>query len=76
MSSEIHDCVRRTLNRYFRDLDGQAPHAVYDMVLKSVERPMLEVVMKHVAGNQTQAAEILGISRGTLRRMLTEHKLL
>ena len=52
MSSEINDCVRRTLNRYFRDLDGQAPHAVYDMVLKCVERPMLEVVMKQAAGHQ------------------------
>ena len=39
MSSEINDCVRRSLNRYFRDLDGQAPHAVYGMVLKCVERP-------------------------------------
>ncbi len=76
MSSEIHDCVRRTLNRYFRDLDGQAPHAVYDMVLRSVERPMLEVVMKQAAGNQSVAAEILGISRGTLRRKLTDYDLL
>ncbi len=76
MSSELHDCVRRTLNRYFRDLDGQAPHAVYDMVLRSVERPMLEVVMRQAAGNQTIAAEILGISRGTLRRKLTDHDLL
>jgi Fis family transcriptional regulator len=76
MSSEINDCVRRTLNRYFRDLDGQAPHAVYDMVLQSVERPMLEVVMKQADGNQTVAAEILGISRGTLRRKLTDYDLL
>ena len=76
MSSEIHDCVRRTLNRYFRDLDGQAPHAVYDMVLRSVERPRLEVVMKQAAGNQSVAAEILGISRGTLRRKLTDYDLL
>jgi len=76
MSSEIHDCVRRTLNRYFRDLDGQTPHAIYDMVLKSVERPMLEVVMKQAAGNQTVAAEMMGISRGTLRRLLTEYELL
>lgn len=76
MSSEINDCVRRCLNRYFRDLDGQAPHAVYGMVLKSVERPMLEVVMKQAEGNQTVAAEMLGISRGTLRRMLVEHELL
>ena len=44
-SSELHDCVRRALNRYFRDLDGQAPHAVYDMLIRSVEQPMLEVVI-------------------------------
>ena len=57
MSNEIHDCVRRTLNRYFRDLDGQAPHAVYEMVLQSVEKPMLEVVMKQANGNQSAAAQ-------------------
>jgi len=76
MSSELTDCVRRSLNRYFRDLDGEAPHAIYDMVLASVERPMLEVVMKHAAGNQTVAAEMLGINRNTLRKKLTEHHLL
>ena len=76
MSSEINECVRRSLNRYFRDLDGQAPHAVYDMVLQSVERPMLEVVMKQAGGNQSIAADILGISRGTLRRKLVDYDLL
>jgi Fis family transcriptional regulator len=76
MSSEINECVRRSLNRYFRDLDGQTPHAVYDMVLQSVERPMLEVVMKQAGGNQSVAAEILGISRGTLRRKLVDYDLL
>ena len=76
MSTELSDCVKRTLNRYFRDLDGQAPHAVYEMVLRCVERPMLEVVMKQAAGNQTQAAEILGINRNTLRRKLGDHDLL
>ena len=75
MSSELHDCVKRTLNRYFRDLDGQAPHALYQMVLQCVERSMLEVVMKHAAGNQSAAADILGINRNTLRRKLTEHGL-
>ena len=75
MSSEINDCVRRTLNRYFRDLDGQAPHAVYDMVLKCVERPMLEVVMKQAEGNQTIAAEMLGINRNTLRKKMLSLKI-
>lgn len=73
MSTDISDCVRRNLNRYFRDLDGENPHAIYGMVLACVEKPMLEVVMKQAEGNQTIAAEMLGISRSTLRRKLAEH---
>lgn len=76
MSNEINDCVRRTLNRYFRDLDGEMPTGIYDMVLKNVEQSMLEVVMHHASGNQTVAAEMLGINRNTLRRKLTEYELL
>jgi Fis family transcriptional regulator len=76
MSADINDCVRRTLNRYFRDLDGQRPHAIYDMVLSAVEKPMLEVVMKQANGNQTVAADMLGINRNTLRRKLADHDLL
>jgi Fis family transcriptional regulator len=68
--------VKRTLNRYFRDLDGQTPHAIYDMVLHAIEQPMLEVVMKQANGNQTVAAEMLGINRNTLRRKLTDYDLL
>ncbi len=75
-SSDLSDCVRRTLNRYFRDLEGERPAAIYDMVLASIEKPMLEVVMKQAEGNQTVAADILGINRNTLRRKLTEHGLL
>jgi Fis family transcriptional regulator len=76
MSAEISDCVRRTLKRYFRDLDGEAPHAIYDMVLRCAEKPMLEVVMDQAGQNQTVAAQMLGISRGTLRRLLLDHGLL
>jgi len=75
MSNEIAICVRRVLEKYLRDLDGQAPHTVYDMVMNSAEQPMLEVVMKHVNGNQTAAADLLGISRNTLRRKLTAYQL-
>ena len=76
MSSEIADCVRRSLNRYFRDLDGEQPTAIYDMVLRNVEHSMLEVVMHKANGNQTVAAEMLGINRNTLRRKLCEYDLL
>lgn len=76
MSAEISDCVRRALNRYFRDLDGESPNGIYDMVLCSVEKPMLEVVMRHANGNQTVAADMLGINRNTLRKKLNDHNLL
>ena len=73
---DISECVRRALDRYFKDLDGEKPTGIYDMVLRNVERPMLEIVMKNAAGNQTVAAEMLGINRNTLRRKLTDHELL
>jgi Fis family transcriptional regulator len=75
-TSEIAECVRRSLDRYFKDLDGEVPCSVYDMVLRNIEKPMLEVVMREAEGNQTVAAEMLGINRNTLRRKLVEHKLL
>lgn len=74
-SGDLAECVRRSLERYFRDLDGELANDVYDMVLGQVEKPMLEVVMRHAEGNQTRAAEMLGINRNTLRRKLNEHDL-
>ena len=69
-SNEIADSVRRSLERYFKDLDGTRPQSIYDMVLKNVERPMLEAVLDHAEGNQTIAAEMLGINRNTLRKKI------
>ncbi len=74
-SNEIADAVVRTLDQYFRDLDGARPAALYDMVMRSVERPMLEFVLQQAKGNQTVAADMLGINRNTLRRKLTDHNL-
>jgi Fis family transcriptional regulator len=74
-NKHIEDCVRDSLETYFKDLDGVAPTAIYDMIQRVVERPLLEVVMKHAAGNQSRAAEWLGINRNTLRRKLLDHKL-
>jgi Fis family transcriptional regulator len=75
-SNEIADSIQRTLDQYFRDLDGEKPGAIYDMVIRNVERPMLEFVLRQANGNQTVAAEMLGINRNTLRRKLTEYELL
>jgi Fis family transcriptional regulator len=72
----IDECVRATLEQYFKDLKGTEPHDIHAMVLTAVEKPMLDVVMQHAAGNQSKAAEWLGINRNTLRRKLLEHKLI
>ena len=74
--NDISACVAGALEKYFRDLDGEMPCAIYDMVLRNVEKPMLEVVLRHADGNQTLAAEMLGINRNTLRKKLTEYNLL
>ena len=72
----IEECVRDSLEGYFRDLRGVEPTAMYEMILRVVERPLFEVVMKEAGGNQSRAAEWLGINRNTLRRKLVEHKLI
>lgn len=72
----IDECIRDSLEAYFRDLGEVPPTAMYDMILDVVERPLLDVVMKHAEGNQSRAAEWLGINRNTLRRKLVQHKLI
>ncbi len=72
----IEDCVRETLVQYFKDLNGAEPHSLHDMVMLTVEKPLLDVVMRQADGNQSKAAEWLGINRNTLRRKLVEHKLI
>lgn len=71
----LRDCVRSALNSYFRQLGGHSAANLYQMVLCEVEQPLLETVMTHTEGNQTRAAEILGISRSTLRKKLALHNL-
>ena len=73
---DISACIHGALQTYFRNLDGEKPMAIYDMVIRSVERPMLEIVMREAGGKQTLAAEMLGINRNTLRKKLGEHGLL
>jgi Fis family transcriptional regulator, factor for inversion stimulation protein len=72
----IEDCVRQSLEAYFKDLKGTEPHGMYDMMVGTVEKPMLEVVMRQANHNQSKAAEWLGLNRNTLRKKLLEHDLL
>lgn len=72
-ATPLRDQVRESLRIYFHNLGGQAPTHLYDLVLSEVEAPLLETVMAFVDGNQTKAAAILGLNRGTLRKKLREH---
>ncbi|MDH3210736.1 MAG: Fis family transcriptional regulator [Burkholderiaceae bacterium] len=71
----IDECVRDCLETYFNDLGDVEPTAMYEMIQRVVERPLLEVVMRHAQDNQSRAAQWLGINRNTLRRKLLDHKL-
>ena len=73
---QIEECVRASLEGYFKDLRGTEPGGMYEMMVKVVEKPLLEVVMKQAGDNQSRAAEWLGLNRNTLRKKLLEHKLI
>lgn len=77
MSKEnIQDVVKKSLEKYFKDLGEQTPSNVYEMVVLTVEKPIFEAVMFRADGNQSHAAEMLGINRNTLRKKLQQHGLL
>ena len=72
--NDIARYVRKAVNEYFKDLDGEEPScSIFDMVMSCVEKPLIETVMHHADGNQTRAADLLGINRNTLRKKIIEH---
>lgn len=72
----LEDCVRDSLQIYFSDLDGAEPSGLHAMLVRAVERPLLELVMQQAGTNQSRAAQWLGLNRNTLRKKLLEHGLL
>lgn len=75
MDQNLQDKIETLLDKYFNDLDGENPNDVYDMVLHSVEKPLLIYIMNYAQGNQTRAAKILGLNRNTLRKKLEFYNL-
>jgi Fis family transcriptional regulator len=68
----LRDHAERALSDYFANLNGHRPARLYDLVMREVEEPLFRTVLDYSAGNQSQAAIILGITRGTLRKKLRE----
>jgi Fis family transcriptional regulator, factor for inversion stimulation protein len=75
-SNEIGHSIEKSLDEYFRRLDGEPPHGVYDMVIGHVERALLATILERAQGNQTHAADMLGMNRNTLRAKLAKYKLI
>ena len=75
-NQNIEECIRASLENYFRDLGGETPCNMYDMLLRLVEKPLLDVVMQHAANNQSKASQWLGLNRNTLRKKLLDHGML
>ena len=71
----LSDRVRESLQQYFAQLDGHTPANLYSMVISEVEKPLIQMVLKLTNGNQSKAALILGISRGTLRKKMAIYEL-
>ncbi|EKE84546.1 DNA-binding transcriptional regulator Fis [Idiomarina xiamenensis] len=69
----LRDSVKQALHKFLQQLDGQDPEELYELVLSEVEAPLLEEVMTYTRGNQTRAATMLGINRGTLRKKLKKY---
>ena len=72
---KLAECVRKSVRRYLRDLNGEEASRMYQMVLEQVEKPLLEVVMKHSENNQSRASRMLGINRNTLRKKLDTYQI-
>jgi len=74
-TQSLRNSVRESLRHYFTQLGEQEPADLYEMVLAEVEQPMLEMVLQYTGQNQSKAAKILGLSRGTLRKKMAQYNL-
>lgn len=72
----LEQCVLRSLEQYFADLSGAKPHALHELVMQAVERPLLRFALSRCDGNQSAAAQLLGVNRNTLRKKLSDHQLI
>lgn len=75
LHSPLGKCVEYALKDYFEQLNGHSTANLYDMLLAEVEAPLLKATLEHTQGNQSRAAEILGLNRGTLRKKLKTYGL-
>jgi Fis family transcriptional regulator len=72
----VQASIKQAITQYFINLDGADASNIYDLVMSQVERPLLLTVMQHAKNNQSKAAQWLGLSRNTLRKLLAKHQII
>jgi DNA-binding protein Fis len=73
LTKPLRDSVKQALKNYFSQLEGEAVNNLYEFVLMEVEQPLLDMVMQYTRGNQSRAATMMGLNRGTLRKKLKKY---
>ena len=71
----LREFVRQEVQEYFKKIDGYPIDKVYRLVIGEVEKPLIEETIKYCKGNQSKASELLGISRGTLRKKMRQYNI-
>jgi len=74
-SDLIRDCIKSNMSKYFDQINAHSSTGLHQLVMQEVEKPLLECVMQHTQKNQSKAAQVLGISRSTLRKKLDHYDL-
>lgn len=75
-SLHLREAINQAINAYYEQLEGEPASNVYDMVISQIEPPLLEATLVHTGNNQSKAAEVLGLNRGTLRKKLKQYDLI
>ena len=71
----LHQHVADAVAQYLKDMSSTPPDNLYQVIIAEVEKPLIETVLKHTSGNQSRAAEVLGLTRGTLRNRIRRYGL-
>lgn len=74
-AARLDEALTAALDSYFEQLGNQKPHAVYEMVALAMERTLIPYALNRCQGNLSQAAELLGITRNTLRKKIQAHNI-
>lgn len=71
----LHELIRKRIEIYLSDLQGEKPCKLYGLTMSQVEKPLFEVVLEYSKGNLSKASDLLGINRATLRAKLKKYRI-